>query len=140
MAFDGTEWVPEVNTLPGRFDPRRGPFTALLAIITSGIGAIFVAPFIGIAGSITGVVIAIQNILGGLRTFTVAFIEAFFEPFLVAGQCSDLFIGTCEPTLEGVQATSAFTQTAGILGLGAASVAVGVMLWAVAKGVGVYGG
>lgn len=132
----GGSILPSVpDSLPPRFDPRHnGVFGAFLAIVISGIGALIVTPFIGLAGVLAGIAQAVQNLSAAIRTFLVEFIQAFFEPFVVATSC----IGapsSCEPVIKGTTQAEIWLVGAGILGFVAATVLTGIMAYVVATGV-----
>ncbi len=118
-------------------NPRKsGIITALFWIIISGVGALVAVVFIGFAAIPTGFVIGITNILDGMRTFLMQFIESFFQPFIVLSGCAAG--GQCSTTIAGTAKANVLVQSAGLLGFGAAIILVGILMYIVAAGVSSY--
>jgi len=140
-----TDWVPDWSTLPlpNRLNPQnQGALSALVNILIHGVGAIVAAIFIGVASIPAGVAVAAQNLGEAVYTWMSAFIDGFFRPFLASWKCLDPALAGkgCTAPLKGVDQTSAAVQAAGLLGFLLAIVAVGAMLYLVAKGVEIWSG
>ena len=122
--------VDSLSVVGTRFDPKRnGMIGALLALVISAIGAMMTATFIGVASIPTGIVIAVQMIVGGLRTWVVEFVYHFFLPIQIVSSCT--LGGSCESPELTVAAGGPLIQSAGIAGLLVATLGFGAALYGV---------
>jgi len=106
---DSTSWP----TLPSGEDGEPGPLspkvdggvsgiiTPLFQLGWNTIGALMVAAFIGIASIPLGVGMAIADVLGGVTSFAISFIQALFLPLISA---AGVDIGSVDP--RGVNLSS----------------------------------
>lgn len=136
---DAPDWIPTAESLelPPNMNPATGGtgiVDAFVALVISGIGALIVAPLIGLAAIPTGFVIAFENLLGGLQSWAVSFIDGFFAPFQTLAACGP-DIQACEPAIAGTQQAGVFVTSFGILGFAAAIVVAGGMVYVTGWGV-----
>ena len=134
---DAPDWIPggESLELPDNMNPKKaGIVDAFFALLLSGLGAVIVTPFIGFAAVAQGFVMAIESLLGGLRTFVVNLIDGFISPFVTAVDCGG-FIKECSMTVVGTQEASAFVVSGSILGFALSILVVGGMVYVTGRGV-----
>jgi hypothetical protein len=122
--------VSDLKIIGTEFDPKpNGILGALLALIVAGVGSMMTATLIGVASIPAGLVLAVEILVGGLRNFTVEFVYHFFLPLQIVSSCT--LGGACESPELTISAGGPLIQSAGLLGLLAATIAFGAALYVV---------
>ena len=125
------DFIPTADSLelPARMDPTKaGIIDAFIALLISGLGVLILTPLMGIATIQQGFTWALTSLIGGLRTFTVSIIEAFFAPFITFVNCNEL-TNECTLAIVGTREANLLVATGGILGFVLSIVVMGAMMY-----------
>jgi len=125
----------ELGVVGTPFDPREnGILTALINLVEDGSGAVLMTLFIGLASIPAGFFISAQSLIGALRSFLVAFIDAFMSPLTAAWQCAG--DGPCTVPGGAVGETSLAVQAGGLIGFLLSMLVIGALAYIAAVGLG----